>query len=425
MKKNDLIELHVVDLHANGSGVGKKDGLAVFIPGALPGETICVKILKVLKKYAYGKIHKIIKASPHRIKSLCPVADKCGGCQFQHYEYSAQLSFKEKLVSDVLARIGDCKKVNSSPIQGMDKPYQYRNKAQFPKGLGFYAARSHRIVPIDNCNIHHPACAEVLQAIKKLDLPLYDEETNTGLLRHVVVRVGFATNEVMVILVLNGKWPGLPIDLPHTIIINKNKAKTNVILGPHFTTIQGSGYIHEEIGHIRYRISPRAFFQVNPTQTKILYDTVASHISPSTKVIDAYSGIGGIALYIANLANEVTGVESVEEAVEDANYNAKLNKINNASFLCAPAEEAVPKLLKESHYDTLILDPPRKGCDIKLLEAAATTKTPQIIYVSCDPATQARDIKFLSQNGYHLKSTQAIDLFPMTGHVENLCVLTI
>jgi len=453
MHKNQEIELFIHDLHSNGFGVGKYDSQAVFVEGALTGDHIKAKIIKVKKQYAYGKIMELITPSSHRLSEcdsgICNVAKRCGGCQFQHLEYSAQLEFKEKLVRDALIRIGKCENPPLSPIIGMDNPYNYRNKAQFPVQagniIGLYAPRSHRLVPVTNCNIQHHACEKILKAIEQIlsthPIPIYDEEPHKGLLRHIMIRVGFNTGDIMVVPVLNGDT------LPHkevwieslkaicpsmTIVLNKNTAKTNVILGASFTTIYGSGYIYEEIGHIRYRISPQAFFQVNPAQTLALYDAVSAHLADGEKVIDAYSGIGGIALYIANKVKKVVGVESVQEAVADGVYNAVLNDITNAGFLCGQAEDLVPELLtkkfdqelsREANYDVIILDPPRKGCDSKLPDAIAATNIPKIIYVSCDPATMSRDVHVFTENGYKLQHVQPVDMFPMTGHVECVCLL--
>ena len=473
MRKNEEISLTIHDLHANGQGVGKGEtGITVFVPEALPGDMLRVKILKVKKHYAYGKIIEVIKPSaerlPKRDSRICKVAGQCGGCQFQRFDYPAQLTFKEKLVKDALTRIGNCEAPPMASILGMDKPYHYRNKAQFPVGrekgkgregdgdkernlvkrggkgkekskekgrplIGFYASRSHRIVPISECNIQHPACNEVLNAVQNIleryPISIYDEETHQELLRHVVVRVGFNTGEVMVIFVINGNMLPHAKDIKaafpsYTLVINENTARTNVILGPVFTTLQGSGYIHEEIGHVRYRISPGAFFQVNPVQTKVLYDAVAAHLSGGEKVIDAYSGIGGIALHIAGKAKNVIGIESVEAAVNDGIHNAALNGIENVRFLCGAAEELVPDLLNQGEGpDVLILDPPRKGCDERLLEAVSAARIPKIIYVSCDPATLARDVRQLVEAGYRLMNVQPVDLFPMTGHVEAIVLL--
>ena len=431
MNKNDEITLQIHDLHANGNGVGRgSDGRAVFIPNALPGESIRAKILKVKKNYAYGKLIKILTPSPDRLEGdgVCAHFGKCGGCQFQHYAYPAQLAFKEKVVRDAFARIAGIVDCEVRPIIGMDKPYHYRNKAQVPRGMGFYSVRSHRLVPINECAIQHPVCMEVMKVVQGMNLSLYDEESYSGLLRHLVVRVGQNTGEVMVIFVVNGtigkdNSPFTKMDLPcSTIVLNENTAKTNVILGSKFTTIKGTGYIHEELKGIRYRISPGAFFQTNTIQTKVLYDLVADNIENSKRVIDAYCGIGGIALYVADRVQEIVGIESSFAAVEDAKYNAELNGINNTSFICGLSEELVPELLCKDakDFDTLILDPPRKGCEASLLGAIVDAKISKIIYISCDPATLARDAKILAEGGYSLNFVQPVDMFPMTGHIEVL-----
>jgi len=422
MNKNDVIELAIEDLTAEGNGVGKA-GITVFVPEALPGDVISAKIVKVKKNYAYGKILEIKQSSPNRIESKCPVSDKCGGCQFQHYDYKAQLAFKENLVKNALQRIGGCENPPVLPILGMDKPYNYRNKAQFVGGMGFYAQRSHRLIPVSDCNIQRPECNEVLRKVQGLSIPVYDEETHTGLLRHVVVRVG--KEEIMVILVFNEKNVS---ELPKTeiafdnLLINENTAKTNVILGKSFKLLNGSGYIYDEIGHIRYRISPRAFFQVNSEQCKVLYDNVAKHIGDGERVVDAYSGIGGIALYIAGKAESVIAIESVPEAVEDGQYNAGLNCIDNVEFVCGLAEDFD---IAEGSCDTIVLDPPRKGCDGKLLDMIVSREIPKVVYVSCDPATLARDVKRLCAGGYQVGEVQPVDLFPMTGHVETVVLLSL
>ena len=459
MHKNQEVELFIHDLHSNGFGVGKQKQIdgdnnqqVVFVDGSLPGDHITAKIIKVKKHYAYGKMMELITSSPHRLSGrdprICPVMTRCGGCQFQHLEYSAQLKFKEKLVKDALIRIGKCEDPPLSPILGMDTPYHYRNKAQFPvqtgNVVGLYSPRSHRLVPVTNCNIQHPICEEILNTVKQIlnmhPIPIYEEETHKGLLRHVMIRVGFNTGDVMIVPVINGDF------LPHkevwienlkaiypkmTLVVNKNTAKTNVVLGPEFSTIYGSGHIYEEIGHVRYRISPRAFFQVNPAQTLVLYDTVLAHLTTNERVIDAYSGIGGIALYIASKVKKVVGIESVPEAVEDGVYNTVFNDVTNVGFLCGKAEELVPELLNQKsknlnhnpNYDVIILDPPRKGCDVKLLESIVMGDIPKIIYVSCDPATMARDVNFLTERGYKLRHVQPVDMFPMTGHVESVVLL--
>ena len=416
MNKNDEARLEVYDLHADGQGVAKwADGRTVFVAEAFPGDVVWARIIKVEKSYAYARVIKILEPSADRVEGshVCPVAGPCGGCQFQYYEYAAQLKFKEKLVRDALSRIGNLQNFEISPIVGMDKPYNYRNKAQFPQGLGLYAARSHRIVPVLDCNIMHPTCIEVLQTVQKMAIPN---------LRHLVIRVGQNTGEVMVIFVMSDdSIPSIDDINADTILVNENSANTNVILGKKFTTLKGSGYIREELGHVRYRISPQAFFQVNSTQAKVLYDIVAEQVSG--KVIDAYCGTGSIALYVANHVEEVVGIESVAEAVKDAEYNAQLNDIKNARFLCGHVEDLVPELLKKQKHDAIILDPPRKGCDGKLIDTIIESGIKKVVYVSCNPTTLARDVKLLCGAGYGVKYVRPVDMFPMTRHVECVVVL--
>lgn len=456
VRKNDVITLNIHDIHRDGMGVGRytvdtaddtnKQGIAVFVEGALPGDVLKVKILKVKKNYAYGKIEEITTLSPGRLPpngDICWDAKRCGGCIFQHYAYSYQLEFKTKIVRDALTRIGHCENPPMRDIIGMENPYRYRNKAQFVVDehdglltLGFYAPRSHDFVWIDNCPIHHSICDVVIRVVGDMPAEL-GLQTLSGLLLHVIVKVGFATGEVMVVLVVasddfpeqdKAKWvKALSVISGCTsVVLNINTTKSNVILGSTFETLYGGGYVHEIIGHIRYRISARAFFQVNPVQTKVMYDTVREFgdFIGTELVIDAHTGIGGIGLYVAEHVKEVIGVEIIPEAVEDAIYNANLNGIANVQFLKGAAEEIIPEMLgKGTVPDVLIFDPPRKGCAEPLINAAINAKISKIIYVSCDPATLARDITLLDNGGYQLEKVQPIDMFPMTGHVETVCLL--
>jgi len=444
LKKNDIVELEIHDLHKDGNGIGKTvDGLVIFVANALPGDRVSAKILKAKKHYAYGKVEKIIVRSADRLAEddsrVCPVAEQCGGCQFQKLEYAAQLTFKQKFLRDALIRIGGCENPNVLPVIAAQNPYEYRNKAQFPvgsTGIGLYAARSHRIIPIKTCNIQKNTCIAIIHKIWELlakhPISIYNEETHTGLLRHVAVRIGENTGEVMIIFVINGKK--LP-SLQHIaeafpeykIIVNQNTAKTNVIFGDIFS----EGYIHDKVDNIVYRISPGAFFQVNTAQTRQLYDIIVDLLENSAEnvsgnVLDVYSGIGGIALYVAkkltNIA-KITAIENSEQATADAQHNAEINNISNVEFLCGNAETLVPETLSTGEYGTLIIDPPRKGCDAQVLAAAISANIPQIIYVSCDPATLARDIKLLQNNGYKLISAAPVDMFPITGHIETVCLI--
>ena len=444
-RKNDVLELAIHDLHANGFGVGKCDGFAFFVEGALPGDRLRIQVLKVKSRYAYGKTLEILSPSPHRLPegAACPVTARCGGCQFQHADYACQLAFKEKAVREALVRIGGIADPPVQAIVGAENPFHYRNKAQFPAGIGpdgsfvmgFYSARSHRIVPVTECNIQRPACNAVLAAVRRAmaqyPIPPYDEATHTGLLRHVLAKTG-ENGETMAVLVLNGgelphaqDWVKILSEAASTVLLNTHTAQTNAVLGPVYKTLYGSGYIHGQIGAVRYRISAASFFQVNPAQTKLLYDHVRAHLAtPVDTIVDAHTGIGGMALYVADLARQVIGIETVQQAVHDAKHNAALNGISNARFLCGTAEEVLPALLRDGRVDVLLLDPPRKGCSDTLLDAALAAGIPKIIYVSCDPATLARDVQRLCAAGdYRLAQVQPVDMFPMTGHVECVALL--
>ncbi|MCL1988052.1 MAG: 23S rRNA (uracil(1939)-C(5))-methyltransferase RlmD [Firmicutes bacterium] len=438
LKKNEIIELDIYDLHNDGHGIGKTtDGLVIFVENALPQDTVKARILKVKKKYAYAKVVKIINASPDRmpVADICPLYLRCGGCQLQHLKYPAQLKFKEKLLRDALIRIGGCENPNILPIVAAENPHEYRNKAQFPigsEGIGLYAPRSHRIVTVKECNIQKKVCINIINKIWDLlaqnPISIYNEETHTGLLRHIAVRIGENTGEVMIIFVINGKKlptiKNIAAAFPdYTIVVNQNLAKTNVIFGENFT----EGYIHDKIGDVVYRISPGAFFQVNTPQTEHLYNIIVQHLQNDNRILDVYSGIGGIALYVAKkLPNisQITAVENSQQATEDAKHNAELNNITTAEFLCGNAETMVAELLENNNYDTIILDPPRKGCNSAVLDAIVNANIAKIIYVSCDPATLARDVKYLATNGgYKLVSASPVDMFPMTGHVETVCLI--
>jgi len=455
--KNDIITLDIRDIHRDGMGVGIyahftpegrfKRPIAIFVEDAFPGDTLQVKILKVMKNRAYGKIELIIKPSLGRLDpctdNICSHAKKCGGCIFQEYAYSHQLEFKTKMVRDALTRIAHCKEPPVLDIIGMELPKHYRNKAKFvvdqrngAVALGFYAQRSHDFVWIRNCNIHHPFSNLFLGYVSKISMKK-GMKTPFDSLIHIILKCGFFTGESMLVFVMKNDdfsekdkvaWVELFLSEHEftTIVLNINTSNSNVILGESFETLHGSGYIHEVIGHIRYRISPRAFFQVNPIQTKVMYDTIRDfgNFTGAESVIDAHTGIGGIGLYIAQHVKEVIGVETVPEAIKDAIHNATLNGIENARFIEGAAEEIIPDMLKNGATpDVLIFDPPRKGCAEPLLNAAITAEIPKIIYASCDPATLARDIAILSSGGYHLEKVQPIDMFPQTGHVEVVCLL--
>jgi 23S rRNA (uracil1939-C5)-methyltransferase len=478
LRKNSMQVITIDDVTGTGHGVGHipgtgddAAGFTVFVEGALPGDRARVKLTRVKTRYAYANLVNIITPSPHRAKPgpdtpnewPCPVAARCGGCQWQHCEYTSQLLFKRSIVQEALKRIGGVEDPLVLTTMGMENPFGYRCKAQFPVGMpnnseasggmrgnavfGFYASRSHRIVPFKRCLIQHPAHTKVLAAIQeylqKYNVPIYDEETHTGLVRHVLIRASLHTGEVMAALVLNGR------ELPYenelvsfvsaagvtTMLLNINTARTNVVLAEESRVLSGDGYIRERIGDIIYRISLNAFFQINPPQARVLYDIALDYgaFTGTETVIDAHAGVGGIALYAARSIKRVYGVEIVQEAADGASFNAMANQIKNASFINGTAEEVVPALLtgsgpwseKPVHANAIFLDPPRKGCEKELLDAIIAARVSKVIYISCEPATLARDVCILAEGGYIFETAQPVDMFPMTGKVETVALLRI
>ncbi|NLK98641.1 MAG: 23S rRNA (uracil(1939)-C(5))-methyltransferase RlmD [Epulopiscium sp.] len=445
ISKNMHFEMTIEDIGSKGEGIGKINDFTVFVEGGLPGDKIEVRIVKVKKTYGYGKLIRIIEASPMRVTPLCPYAKRCGGCQIQHFDYQAQLDFKRKKVADNIERIGKLTDVVVHPTLGMKEPFYYRNKAQFPVKMkdgkvqiGFYAQRSHDIVDIPKCYIQDPVNDEIIKImrnyIETYNVSVYDEENHKGLIRHILTRAGFQTKEVMVCIIINGK------DIPHkdkliaqltkipnmkSIVLNHNTQKTNVILGDKITTLWGQDYITDYIGDVKFEISPLSFFQVNPMQTKVLYDKALEYaqLNGDEVVWDAYCGIGTISLFLAKKAKKVYGVEIVEAAIEDARRNAKINNIDNVEFFVGKAEEVIPALYEEKGIkaDVIVVDPPRKGCDEALLETMAKMEPKRIVYVSCDPGTLARDLKILSEQGYKVEEAQPVDMFAHSVHVE--CVV--
>ena len=498
MRKNDVFTTTIEDIGVGGEGIGKVDGYTLFIKDTLPGEVIKGIATKIGPRYGYGRLMEILKPSPDRVEPRCPSARACGGCTLQHMSYEGQLVYKEKKVRDCLERIGgvDMSEVEWLPILGMkkdgtgndgagedfsisassmppdksptalpDTPWHYRNKAQFPvqrdkEGnpvAGFYAGRSHRVISVDACAIQHPVINEVVDCVlafmRDFSVAPYDEEKHSGLVRHIYVRRGYHTGQVMVCLVINGTA------LPHSeelvlrfqkiegmtsISLNVNTKKTNVILGRQMIPLWGPLYIEDCIGDIRYRISPQSFYQINPIQTQKLYETALSFASlkGDERVWDLYCGIGTISLFFAkelsgNLSKmpskmqsrgEVFGVEIVPEAVENAKENAKLNGIENVSFVCGAAEDVVPNMADkgadELSVDVVVVDPPRKGCDAALLDTMVRLAPERIVYVSCNPATLARDVKVLGEKGYEVKKVRAVDQFGNTVHVETVVLMS-
>ncbi len=442
VSKNDRLTVYIEDLTHDGNGVAKVDGYPLFIQGALPDETAEVHVLKTLKNYGFAKVVEIITPSPDRIEATCAYFDQCGGCQIQHMTYEGQLKWKQKMVENVMRRIG---KIDAPvhPTKGMANPWNYRNKAQIPFGVndsgevvaGFYKQKSHAIVNMDRCLIQTEE-ADVLMANLKhelagLGMRPYNEEKHQGQLRHVVVRKGRATNEVMVVLVtrtreicnVDAVIERIQTLVPNvaSIVQNINSAKTNVIFGNETVTLWGKDVIEDTIGDVRFEISARSFYQVNPEQTEVLYQQALDYaqLEGGERVIDAYCGIGSISLFLAQKAGHVMGVEIVEQAIIDARRNAEINGFDNTFFEAGPAEEVIPRWYAEGkEADVLVVDPPRKGCDEALLTTIIEQKPKRVVYVSCNPATLARDLRILEDGGYKTQEVQPVDMFPHTTHCE-------
>ena len=441
VEKNEELELTIDSVTLEGAGVGRVDGFALFVPGALAGERVRVHVIKVTASYAVGKLLEVVEPSLHRMEPLCPQNARCGGCAFGHTTYEEELRIKERQVVEALTRLGGLGEVPLRPILGMDSPERYRNKGAFPYGMtdegsafGFFAPRSHRLVPVEDCPIEQEPVCRAVQAVKdwadRCHIPPYDERTGKGTLRHAVVRVT-TEGELMAVVVTKG-------DLPHrreltgtlsfadSVYWNRNDKNTNVIFGDSFFLLAGKATLEETLCGIRFEVSPRSFLQVNPTQTEKLYGAALEMLSPQPHetVADVYCGIGTISLLLARKAGRVIGIEVVPEAVENAKSNALLNGIENASFLCAPAEEALPKLVAQGQtIDCLIVDPPRNGCDPQVIDAILASGVRRMVYVSCNPATLARDVKLLTAGGFTVQTVQPVDMFPRCGHVETVCCL--
>ena len=441
VEKNEELELIVDSVTLEGSGVGRVDGFAVFVPGALAGERVRVHIIKATASYAVGKLLEVAEPSIHRIKPGCPVYAKCGGCVFGHVTYEEELRIKERQVADALIRLGGVKDVPMRPIIGMDRPERYRNKGAFPYGMtetgpafGFYAPRSHRLAPVEDCLIEKEPVCKAVRAVKtwadRFHVPPYDEGTRKGCLRHAVARVT-SSGELMAVIVTRGELPHRKeltdaLSFADSVYWNRNDRNTNVIFGHHFTLLSGKPALRENLCGLDFEVSPRSFLQVNPVQTQKLYGAALDMLAPKPDetAADVYCGIGTISLLLAQKAGKVIGVEVVPEAVENAKENAARNGIQNASFLCAPAEEALPKLVADGQtIDCLIVDPPRKGCEPEVVDAILASGARRMVYVSCNPATLARDVKLLTAGGFTVQAVQPVDMFPRCGHVETVVLL--
>ncbi len=437
MNKNDIFEIEITGTTDEGDGVGRAEGMAVFVPYALLGERVRVVIVKVMKSFAFGKLLEVVSPSEYRIKSECEFFYKCGGCRFQNVQYEKELEFKEQTVRDAIERIGKLS-VEVMPILGCEKQSGYRNKGQFPvseDGIGIYAQHSHRVVDVDRCIIQGNENPSVLSAVREwmreCEIEPYNEEKHSGCVRHIYTRSGKSGVLVCIVTrtekipqsqrlveILRERVEGLC-----GVVHNYNEKKTNVVLGKRFRTLWGEETIVDSIGHAKFRISPLSFYQVNNSQTEGLYNKVAEFAEMTGKEVvwDLYCGIGTIGQYLARNVRKLVGIEVVPQAVENAKENARFNGIENAEYYCGTAEELAPRL-KGERPDVVILDPPRKGCEESLLKTVAKTKTKKIVYVSCKPSTLARDLKILEGLGYKTEKVQPVDMFPRTHHVE-CCVL--
>lgn len=446
--KDKKYKLEITGLTHEGQGVGKIEGFVVFVDSALPGETVTVKIVRQTKSYAVGRLINLEKPSKDRTEPFCPVFESCGGCAVQHMNYQAQLDFKKDTVVQNLRRIGGLENVTVHDTIGMPNPFRYRNKVQYPVSrqndeikIGFYENRSHNIINSSKCDIQ-PEESNIIRGLvgdfcKQNRVSIYDENTGKGLLRHVMVRKGFKTDELMVVLVVNGR--GFPDEdklirvltdhYPNikSIVLNVNTKNTNIIMGEENICLFGQEFISDYIGKYKFKISPLSFFQVNPVQTEILYGKALEYaqLTGTENVFDLYCGIGTISLFLSEKSGKIIGVEVVPDAIKDAKKNAELNNVTNTQFIAGEAEVVIPKLYAEGiRADVVVVDPPRKGCDQVLLNTLVEMRPQRIVYVSCNPSTLARDLKYLHQHGFEVQEVQPVDMFPWTGHIEATILMT-
>lgn len=442
VKKNDDLTLSITALTSEGQGVARVEGYAVFVLGALPGESVRAHVIKVNPSYAVAKTIEILSASPERVEPLCPVAETCGGCGLWHLSYPAQLNEKRRWVADALQRLGGFAEPTVRLVLGMKEPVRYRNKGSFPFGVsggaavfGFFAERSHRLVPFSDCPIQEERIVDAARRVaawaNECGVPVYDEASGKGQLRHVVARTT-ADGACMVTVVTRGPLKRTDellayLDGFESVWHNENPAETNVVFGERFTLLSGEPQLVETVGEKRFFVSPQSFLQVNREQTGALYETAAAFLDPKPEetIVDAYCGVGTISLFVAEHCARVIGIEQVAPAIEDAKKNAIENEIANAEFLCGNVEDELPKLVREkTKIDAIVLDPPRKGCEEAALQAVAESGAKRVVYVSCNPATLARDCKFLAGKGFVLTAVQPVDMFPQTCHVECVASMT-
>lgn len=448
VKTGEQIELSISGLGSGGEGVGRYGGFTVFVPGALPGETVQARVALVKKSYASARLVKVLQRSAERAEPLCPVYERCGGCQLQHLSYAGQLEIKRQTVQDALQRIGHLN-VTALPVIGCSDPWHYRNKMQFPAALGAggelqigcYAAATHSVVDTEGCLIQKEGNNQVLLTVRKwmqrFGISAYNEKTGKGLVRHVMSRVGVKSGEVMAVLVTS------EYDIPHkkelierlqqyvpglaSVVQNINKKPTNIVMGAKTRVLYGKAAIKDSLGALSFNISAQSFFQVNSEQAEKLYNKALEFAALSGRetVADVYCGTGTISLYMAKHARRVYGIEIVASAIEDAKRNVQENGCQNAEFFCGDAAAELPRLLAAGvRPDVVILDPPRAGCEQRVLEAICSVQPERVVYVSCNPATLARDLAYLEQQGYKTLVVQPVDMFPMTGHVESVVLMS-
>lgn len=444
VKMNEIKDIEIININHKGQGVGKIDGFTVFVNGGLTGDKVKVKIKTVKKNYGVGEMVELVEPSTNRVEPKCSVSDICGGCQLQGLSYEAQLEIKTNKVRNDIERIGKLQGVKIHDTLGMEEPYNYRNKAQFPVGegvngvkLGFYKRETHDIVDIDSCIIQHEINDKVLEVVRyyinQFNIKPYNEKTGEGIIRHVLTKTAFKSGDVMVVIITNGsKLPhknelihALTNNIPQTksIVQNMNSTRGNRILGRTSKILYGEGYIVDYIGDLQFKISAESFFQVNPMQTEVLYKKALEYadLKGNETVFDLYCGIGSISLFLAQKARKVYGIELVEQAIIDARENARINNIDNAEFLTGKAEEVFPQLYSKGiKADVVVVDPPRKGCDQTVLDTIISMQPEKVVYVSCNPSTLARDLKYLDENGYRAVEIQPVDMFLHTMHVETV-----
>ena len=447
VEKNKEYIVEIIDNGYEGEGIAKIEGFTIFIPNSIKGEKVKILIVKVLKSHAFGKIIEILKKSPNRVETDCTTYKRCGGCDLRHIKYEETLKMKQNAVQSLVSKTLKTK-IEVQNTLGMEKPYNYRNKAQYPVGMdkegkpviGVFANRTHEIIPIKECLIQNKKSQElakfILNFIIENKISIYDEKTLKGLIRHIVTKIGIRTNEIMCIIVINGKTIPKEKELVSkitekfpevkTIVKNINMKNTNVIMGKENINLYGDGYIKDKLGEYTFKISPHSFYQVNPIQAEKLYNLAveSAKISKNDTVFDLYCGIGTISLFIAKYAKKVIGIEIVEEAVADAKENAKINGVENAEFIAGDVEVILDKLINADGIipDIIMVDPPRKGLDNKSIENILKIAPKKVIYISCNPATLVRDLSKLEEK-YEIDMIKPVDLFPFSKHCEVLTTL--